>query len=418
MKKLLAAYSLRRNFRYLMARPATNFDVVDGLRAISMLLVLIFHSYMMYAYGQSTTSVSEMVEEGGYLLSWIVNSDKGVDVFFVISGFLITTILLRQIDSMGRIRLSNFYVRRFLRLSPVYYFAILLYWLFLGNQESANTDNLWANIFYVNNFIHYKDQAMNWTWSLAIEEQFYLIFPLLLTFLVLKTRQPMFWLWVLWFLAILIRYLIIMSDEQIRTLPQSQLAADEDFHAHHFSVLYDNLYTRYGALLSGCMAGYYFYYDKDRLDAFFKTAMGLAVKTVGIVLVAVLMILPMVSSQFDDWQNFNIAYQSLNRNLFGLGIAIIILASFSEGWFKKIAHVLLGNRVLYPIAQLSYSMYLVHVVPVAILSGIAAQWVNNTPGVSHFEAVFAIFVVATLVTTLLAAFMYLFIERPLMNLRK
>ncbi|MDX1695014.1 MAG: acyltransferase [Ketobacteraceae bacterium] len=418
MKKLLAAYSIPRNFRYLMARPATNFDVVDGLRAISMLLVLMFHSYMMYAYGQPSTSVSEMVEEGGYLLSWIVNSDKGVDVFFVISGFLITSILLRQIDALGRIRLSNFYVRRFLRLSPVYYFAIFLYWWFLGGQETSNTENLWANVFYVNNFIHYKDQAMNWTWSLAIEEQFYLIFPILLTFLVLKTRHPLIWLWVLWFAAILIRYLIIMSDEQIRTLPQSQLAADEDFHAHHFSVLYDNLYTRYGALLSGCMAGYYFHYHKERMVAFFNTAAGFITKAAGLLLVAVFMLLPMVSSQFDPYQNFNIAYQSLSRNLFGLGVAIIILASFAGGWFTRTARVLLGNRVLYPVAQLSYSMYLVHVVPVAVLAGIAAKWVNDTPGVSHFDAVFAIFALATIITLILAAFMYLFIERPLMNLRK
>lgn len=418
MKKFLAAYSIPRNFRYLISRPDTNFAVVDGLRAISMLLVLMFHSYMMYAYGQTTTSVSEMVEEGGYLFSWIVNSDKGVDVFFVISGFLITCILLRQIDSMGRIRLSNFYVRRFLRLSPVYYFAILLYWLALGNQETANTENLWANIFYVNNFIHYHDQAMNWTWSLAIEEQFYVIFPLLLTFLVLKTRSPMVWLWLLWFAAIAIRYGIIINDELISTLPQSQLAADKDFHAHHFSVLYDNLYTRYGALLSGCMAGYYFHYQREQLIAFFASPLGLLTKTMGLLLVAVLMVLPMVSVRFDDYQNFNIFYQSVNRNLFGLGIAIIILASFGEGWFKKIAHGFLGSRLLYPVAQLSYSMYLIHVVPVAMFAALAKKWVNENPDVSHFDAVFAVFALSTLASVILAGIMYLFIERPLMNLRK
>lgn len=418
MKKLLAAYSIPRNFRYLMSRPATNVDVVDGLRAISMLLVLIFHSYMMYAYLQPSTSLSAMVEEGGYLFSWIINSDKGVDVFFVISGFLITGILLRQIDSMGRIRLSNFYVRRFLRLSPVYYFAILLYWLLLGQQENSNTENLWANIFYVNNFIHYKEQAMNWTWSLAIEEQFYLIFPLLLTFLVLKTRRPLVWLWGLWFAAIAIRFLIIMSDEQIRTLPQSQLAADEDFHAHHFSVLYDNLYSRYGALLGGCMAGYYFHYFKEQVMAFFATSLGLLTKAAGLLLVAIFMITPMVSNRFDDYQMFNIAYQSVNRNLFGLGVAIIILASFSDGWFKTISQALLGSRVLYPLAQLSYSMYLVHVVPVALLASLAVKWVNDNPDVGHMDAVFSIFALGTLVTVILAGFMYLFIERPLMNLRK
>lgn len=418
MNKLLAAFSIPRNFRYLISRPATNFDVVDGLRAISMLLVIMFHSYMMYAYSQPNVELLEMVEAGGYWLSWIVNSDKGVDVFFVISGFLITNILLRQIESLGRIRLSNFYVRRFLRLSPVYYFAILLFWLAMKDNPAGNTENLWANMLYVNNFIDYKEQAMNWTWSLAIEEQFYLIFPLLLTFLVTRTKSPLFWLWVLWFAGILIRYLIIINDPQVSTLPQSQLAADEDFHAHHFSILYDNLYTRYGALLSGCMAGYYFYYHKPQLAEFFSGIKGVLIKTLGLALIAVFMILPMVSPQFDDYQNFNIFYQSVSRNFFGLGIAIFILAAFEEGWFKKIATVLLGNRILYPFAQLSYSMYLIHVVPVAIAVAHAVKMVNNNPDMSHFEAVFFIFVVSTIVTTFVATLMYLFIERPLMNLRK
>ncbi|MCG8670674.1 MAG: acyltransferase, partial [Pseudomonadales bacterium] len=367
MKKFLAAYSLKRNVQYLFSRPATNYNIIDGMRAISMLLVIMFHSYMMYALAQPGVELIDMVEAGGYTWSWIVNSDKGVDVFFVISGFLITCILLRQIDSLGRIRLSNFYVRRFLRLSPVYYFAILLYWVFLGNQPNTNTENLWANIFYVNNFLHYKDQAMNWTWSLAIEEQFYLIFPLLLSLLVVKTNRALLFLWLLWFVAIVIRFAIIITDEQLRTLPQSQLALDTDFHAHHFSVLYDNLYSRYGALLSGCIAGFYFHYHRQALSEIFAGVKGQLVTVAGLGLVLVFMILPMVSHQFDDYQNFNIFYQSVNRNLFGLGVAIMILASFEAGWFQRISNVLFGNRILYPFAQLSYSMYLIHVVPVAIV---------------------------------------------------
>ena len=418
MKKLLAAYSISRNFRYLISRPAANFQVLDGMRAISMLMVIAFHSYMMYAYQQPNVELLDMIEAGSYWLSWIVNSDKGVDVFFVLSGFLITGILLKQIDSDGRVHLGNFYLRRFLRLSPVYYFAILLYWLAMGQQPAANTDNLWANVFYVNNFLDYKDQAMNWTWSLAIEEQFYLIFPLLLSLMVTKSHRALCWFWVLWFAAIVIRFGIIMTDEQIRTLPQSALASDEDFHAHHFSLLYDNLYTRYGALLSGCMAAYYFHYHRAKVTLAFSGIKGLMLKSLGLGLVAFFMIMPLVLPRFDEYQVVNIVYQSVNRNLFGLGIAIIILASFEEGWFKKIATLLLGNRLLYPFAQLSYSMYLIHVVPVALAVTQAIAMMKTNPDFSHFDAVFYIFIVSTLLTAFVAMLMYLFIERPIMNLRK
>ncbi|MCG8671609.1 MAG: hypothetical protein MI867_19545, partial [Pseudomonadales bacterium] len=118
------------------------------------------------------------------------------------------------------------------------------------------------------------------------------------------------------------------------------------------------------------------------------------------------------------YQNFNIFYQSVNRNLFGLGVAIMILASFEAGWFQRISNVLFGNRILYPFAQLSYSMYLIHVVPVAIVVAQAKVMVEKDPSMTHMDAVFFVFLVSTILTTILSAFMYLFIERPLMNLRK
>ncbi|PIE40838.1 MAG: hypothetical protein CSA49_06435 [Gammaproteobacteria bacterium] len=418
MKKLLAAFSIRQNFRYLISRPSTNYNVIDGMRAISMLMILLFHAYTIYIIFTPGLEIEDMLAAGGYAWAWIINSDKSVDVFFVISGFLITHILLRQIASMGRIRLSNFYVRRFLRLSPVYYFVIILYWLLLRNLPAANSENIWANFLYVNNFLHYKDQAMNWTWTLAIEEQFYLLFPLLLGFLTSKTKSPLFWMWMLWLLAIVVRYFVIMGDEQISTSPQSRVASDLDFHAHHFSVLYDNLYTRYSALLSGCMAAYYYFYHREAVSRFFAAPVGKVVIALGIGTVFLFLIVPVISQRFDEYQNFNIFYQAVSRNLFSLGLAIWILAAFEEGWVKKVSGVLLGNRLLYPIAQLSYSMYLVHVVLIIIVVTWAKGLVEQNPEISHFTAISYVFLISFVLTTLLAVIMYLLIERPLMNLRK
>lgn len=140
------------------------FGSLDGLRALSILAVLFHHT------GGST---SGGIAARGHL---------GVDLFFVISGFLIVTLLLRERSRTGTISLRAFYVRRSLRILPLYY-AVLLgtYVLALGsNSAGARTyrEGLpWA-LLYLTNW-HVVQGMLSITWSLAAEEQFYLTWPLL-----------------------------------------------------------------------------------------------------------------------------------------------------------------------------------------------------------------------------------------------
>jgi peptidoglycan/LPS O-acetylase OafA/YrhL len=149
---------------------------LDGLRAIFTLLVLGHHMQIPFL-------------TGGFL---------GVDGFFVLSGFLITALLLEEWDKKGTIRLSTFYARRALRLFPALYtllFVVALYTLVSGGlMRSADIGaGIAATVFYISNWVvafhplHYD--IMGWlavTWSLAVEEQFYLLWPLLLGFLLLR----------------------------------------------------------------------------------------------------------------------------------------------------------------------------------------------------------------------------------------
>ncbi len=417
MKKVLSAFSLVRNIKYLLFRSATNVNFLDGLRAMSMLLVLAFHSYAIYVHFAPTITLPEMIEQSGWLWSWVLNSDKGVDIFFVISGYLITGILLRQIDSLGHVRLGNFYMRRFMRLTPVYFIGIGIYILIGGPHQ----ENIWANFVYLQNFIPYDEQAMNWTWSLAIEEQFYLLYPLLLVFLVNKTRNPIRWFVFLMVLACLIRLGIILSDDWIRTAPQSLLAADPKFHAHHFSVLYDNLYTRYGALLAGCFVAYLNHYHTEQTGRFLASAQGQALGWLSFVVVAIFMIVPMVSTQFDAYQWLNIGYQTVSRVLFGLAIGVWILLALHDNPLGRFLNWIFAGRFWHPLAQLSYSMYLMHVLAVSVVVSLLVSAMKKQPEIynySHIEAVWIVFGVSTLITVIIATLLYLIVERPLMNLRK
>ncbi|MEZ5512104.1 MAG: acyltransferase [Gammaproteobacteria bacterium] len=426
MHPVLSAFSPVRNLKQLFIRPPGNFPVLDGFRALSMLMILVFHTFGVYGLFHPDIEVMDLVEESGLLWSWVWNADKSVDIFFVISGFLISGILLRQIDRDGKIHMWQFYSRRFLRLSPAYWLVIALY-VAIGvyvvddkARELMKLENLWANVLYVNNFLPYKEQAMNWTWTLAIEEQFYLVYPLLLVF-VMRFPNPERWLWGLLGLSFVIRFVVIMTDERIRTTPLSMLILDPDFQAHYFSVLYDNLYTRYGALLCGCLGAFYYFHHEAALKRFLNTPLGHLLGWLSLAVMLFMMILPVASRSLDEYSVGNIVYQTFGRNLFSGALTYLILLCVEKSYMSRVLNLIFASRFWYPLAQLSYSMYLLHVLAIMAVVPLGVRSFIAFPEVypfDHWEAMWILTAVATVLTILGATIIYLLVERPIMNLRK
>jgi peptidoglycan/LPS O-acetylase OafA/YrhL len=148
--------------RYLSTRM---FGSLDGLRAISILAVVWHHTHASIAGWPITGR--------GFL---------GVDLFFVISGFLIVTLLLRERRRSGTTSLHKFYIRRFLRIFPPYYLTLALvaavaYWK-PGNSSALLRHELPYAFFYVANMFP-MSSLLAITWSLSVEEQFYLVVPAL-----------------------------------------------------------------------------------------------------------------------------------------------------------------------------------------------------------------------------------------------
>jgi peptidoglycan/LPS O-acetylase OafA/YrhL len=105
-----------------------------------------------------------------------LKGDVGVTIFFVISGFIIATLLLHEEDKRGRIRIGAFYARRAFRILPVYYLVLLAYIVLIGLLRlQPGADDLWKALPYFatcqNDFAH-SDLGFSVTWSLAIEEKF------------------------------------------------------------------------------------------------------------------------------------------------------------------------------------------------------------------------------------------------------
>ncbi|WP_428940650.1 acyltransferase family protein [Fontivita pretiosa] len=180
-------------------RLPSHIPALDGIRGIAVLLVLFCHATQR-PFGESANQAfSSLVDRG--ILSLARLSWTGVDLFFVLSGFLITGILYDAKNKPHYFR--NFYARRTVRIFPLYYACLVLfllvwpmlpagfsrgfgelqtgplpYWLYISNYSQGLTENLGRT----------TDHILHVTWSLSIEEQFYLCWPLVVF---LCTRQTL-----------------------------------------------------------------------------------------------------------------------------------------------------------------------------------------------------------------------------------
>ena len=152
---------------------------IDGLRAISVIAVILYHLQISFD--------DFKLFSGGFL---------GVDIFFVISGYLITSLILKEIDIEGNFSLINFYKRRSKRILPALFGMIFISIFFAWNYLTPNSfieysKSIISSVFFFSNYFFYFEgleynaensllKPLLHTWSLAVEEQFYIFFPILL----------------------------------------------------------------------------------------------------------------------------------------------------------------------------------------------------------------------------------------------
>lgn len=166
------------------------FANLDGIRAVACLMVFVAH---IWDYLNNRQSIHPAE-------SWVYTNfidglgTTGVCLFFVLSGFLITTLLLREKEARGTISLKNFYARRILRIWPVFFLVVFLGFVVVplvsGNFSANETGkHLPWYLLFVNNFDQiatgftgFGNDSLGVLWSVAVEEQFYLLWPIVILF--------------------------------------------------------------------------------------------------------------------------------------------------------------------------------------------------------------------------------------------
>jgi peptidoglycan/LPS O-acetylase OafA/YrhL len=152
---------------------------LDGWRAVSILMVLGLHARRQPGFPANMPEIYDFLFDG----------DLGVRFFFIISGFLITWLMLQEQSRSGAVNLRNFYIRRAFRILPVYaaFLAVLFLLQYFTSYRQSLRDWL-ANLTFTTNFasVPWPSQHL---WSLSVEEQFYLVWPLLFVFLGMAGRR-------------------------------------------------------------------------------------------------------------------------------------------------------------------------------------------------------------------------------------
>ena len=351
---------------------------IDSLRALAVLAVIIYHVDVNYL-------------PGGFL---------GVDLFFVLSGYLISSLIIKEFRKTGTVNLYNFYIRRARRLLPAVYFMITvgLVVMVLFNEVLLRKSHLDAifgyiyssNWWYIFHKLDYFDSfgaqsPFKHLWSLAIEEQFYMIFPLL--FLLVngkkKSKDGTYKLNKN-FLYVVLGLILVSLIAHILL-----------FDINNISRIYFGTDTRAFSLLVGVVGA--ILYPMERLHSKVTPQQNMIYSILSLVSIAGLITVMIYTSEYNTW---------LYRGGFLLVAILGLIVIISSGKQHTLMSKLLSFKPIVFIGKISYSLYLWHF-PVLVLT---------TP-VSEIGNPNIFFVILRIILTFVLAIMsYVFVETPIRKL--
>jgi peptidoglycan/LPS O-acetylase OafA/YrhL len=339
---------------------------LDGLRGLAVLVVVVFH-----ANGVLTPLRTQ----------YLPNGFLGVDLFFVLSGFLITALLIGEHDRKQSISFGRFYRRRAMRLLPALLLLLLahgIYVLIVGADRSLELDTDLAAVFYYMNWWVVAGRAINsdlgHLWTLSIEEQFYLVWPLALLGLLLLLRA--------------VRRLSVIVAILLVGIGGAVLLRIFLWNAGTPAIqIYIRTDARADSLLIGAMLAILWAHDK-------LPKRGLAVAaTLATAFVVVILTRPIgLRVPFFYYGGYTAV---------AFAFAVIILAALESQWF---GNVVLRLGPLCAIGIVSYSLYLWHLPVFAAVSRAGTTW---SPA--------ARYVVAFGVTAAATAASWFLLERPVLR---
>jgi peptidoglycan/LPS O-acetylase OafA/YrhL len=345
---------------------------LDTLRALAIILVFIFHC----PYFTDQTIIGFFNQVG-----WV-----GVDLFFVLSGYLIGNQVLSRISNQKQVSLKTFYIRRFLRTFPNYYFILALYFLLPGFSERPIIVPLWQFLTFTQNF-NLHQSGYSQSWSLCIEEQFYLFFPLIVLFFCIKRPLRQSWQMLI---GLLIMGVIIRT---IMWYVFVEPAIGKDIVTEYYNKIYYPTYTHLDGLLFGIAIALI----KNFHPSFWQWLMEKG---------NILLITGITGSLISFYfllNRFEMMQTAFGFSLVTFNFALLITAALSPS--SLLYNVNIPGATT--IAKLSYAIYLTHKQIILITYNILVE-----RGVPYS---FILYTAETIIMCLMSAWLLMFfIEKPFM----
>ena len=362
--------------------PSARLHGLDTLRSCAILLVLAYH-YKVVVSG---------VDTFGFLsqIGW-----AGVDLFFVLSGYLIGNQIFSSLNRHD-FSLKVFYIRRFLRTLPNFYVVLALYFLLPSVMGGKTPPDLWRFLSFTQNLGLHTGTAFSHAWSLCIEEQFYLILPavaLLFVAAAKSGRKSMVYAW-----SLLVG--LILGGVFLRAwLWQHNVTDDETF----YNYIYYSSLGRFDELLPGVALALLKNYHQvlwQRLLSWGNQFLVLGLSCVA------LMFYLFANFHYVDGQGYTFVMTAAGYSLMAISFSFLVLAALSS--ISLLYKIKIPG--CYHLAAWSYAIYLIHK---AIFHILKAPFKNADIDVESPLAL-----AAMMLCSLLAGYLlYLVVETPFMRLR-
>ncbi len=349
---------------------------LDLLRAVAVVWTMLFHSFLVGGLGENWAWAQRY--------GWM-----GVDLFFVLSGFLIGAQVLKPLANGQRFSFRDFYMRRAFRILPAFFAVLALYLLWPGFREAPGMEPWWKFAgFFVNLSIDYTNHAaFSHAWSLCVEEHFYLLFPLMALALLRRPSAKIFF-------AVCV--FIVALGIALRTgtwLHFETLDSDRNWFVEK---IYYPTWNRLDGLLAGVILAVWKTYRPDNWAR--AAARANLVLLIGLATMAL--------SFWLFRERTGLLGNSIGWPVLSLGLAMLVFAAAqTKSW--------IGCRALPGagwLAAVSFSLYLVH----KPIYGLVQTHLGDAMEGRGYLA-FAVYGLASLLG---AALLHYFVERPGLRLRE
>ncbi len=389
----LAPRAKRRSGFFALDLLDNRYPALHGIRVLAIISVIQYHVTWIF-WGEQGIHLDQDFVDGSLTVFF------GMDLFFILSGFLIGSILLRSLQQSGTQNLRRFYLRRIFRTFPSYWITLTILVACFGLTQNQRGHLIWEYV-YGTNFLSLErpQVVMFWGWSLALEEQFYLTVPIL--FFVLHRlkgdRARIALLVLLWMSALVVRLVIYE-----RHRPWSDLVL--------YGAVYFRTYTRFDTLVAGILMAFV----NDRYGTAIARWLEEPFHRALLALPSAACLWFLLRPTMFGVENGQVAHLFLwgtVTSLMYFGVVLMLLHG------RGPVQDFLGAPSFRRVATLGYGVYLVHIPVIDHVLVPAAKWLQER----HVSQVFvwpASLAATTLLSFAIAYVMHVLIEKPSLWIRE